>query len=109
MQSDYCNRYFINRIANKYVDKVECTLYSVARRYVNYHGTHSYETTLYNDEQCTQEAYKISRSCSRPMKDGVFKIVNFTKTFKMYVHIICIDNGVRREATERIKYKYNYE
>lgn len=108
-QSDYCNRYSIHRIANKYADKAECTLYSVARRYVNYHGTHSYETTLYHDEQCTQEAYKILRSCPRPMKDGIFRITNFSKTFKKYIHIVCIDNGVRREETKEIKYKYNYK
>jgi hypothetical protein len=72
-------------------------------------GTHYYETTLYYDEQCIKVAYEISRSCSRPMKDGIYRIVNFAKTFKKYVHIVCIDNGVRREGTAGVKYKYNYE
>jgi hypothetical protein len=71
-------------------------------------GTHYYETTLYYDEQCTQEAYKIMRGCSRPMKDGVFRIVDLTKHFKKYVYIVCIDNGVRREGAKGVKYKYIY-
>jgi hypothetical protein len=43
------------------------------------------------------------------MKDGIFRITNFSKTFKKYIHIVCIDNGVRREETKEIKYKYNYK
>lgn len=102
--------YTLNRIAAKYAYKAECTLYSKVKRIKTYMGTFVYETTLYYDADCTDVAYTILRSSSRPMKSGVFKIEKrHRKTFKMFVYVVCVDNGVRRGEVIGVKYKYNYE
>lgn len=101
--------YTLNRIAAKYACKAECTLYSKVKRIKTYMRTTVYETTLYYDADCTEVAYTIVRSSSRPMKSGVFKIENPYRKFKKFVYVVCVDNGVRRGEVIGVKYKYNYE
>jgi hypothetical protein len=105
------NRYFVTRIHDKYAYKAVRTLYSKCERVKDKYlpRTYSYVTTLYADEQCTQIAYTLSRGARRIMKSGVFRLFNVFQTFVQIVRIVCVDTGVRREATNRIKYEYHYD
>jgi len=100
------------RLPAQYQSKVERTLYSKcvaspgAREGLH---THAYTTTLYADEQCTEEVFTLSWASPRILKDGVFRLREMYGTFQQYVYVVVIDNGVNRIATTGQKFKYQYD
>jgi hypothetical protein len=97
------------RVYNK--TQIERTLYSKCERVKNWRGIYKPETSLYTDEQCTKLFCKLYGSSPRIMKSGyynLFETFKRYKPFKQCVYIVCVDNGVRREETNKIKYKYTY-
>jgi hypothetical protein len=100
-----------SRLPNSSEVEIERTLYSVCKRSTSktIYGRHWHETTLYADEDCTQLVCKLHRHNQRIMKSGKYRLTDTFKNFKQYVNIVCIDNGVRRTETNKIKYDYHYE
>jgi hypothetical protein len=87
---------------------IERTLYSKCERVKSWYGGYRTETSLYMDEQCTELVCKLHGCSPRIMKSGYYKIFDTFKRFQQYVYIVCVDNAVRRETTNGIKYKYTY-
>jgi hypothetical protein len=100
---------WVKRVDSSLRDKAERTLYAKCERFRGMFRSHYYETTLYNDAQCTDVLCVLSWSTQRIMKSGVFRLFDRYRKFNHLFYIECLDNGVRRVTTDDVKYKYLYQ